>query len=252
MGFTLENIVPWGRSYEEYVRMFDLSEADLKRRLLGCADGPAGFNAELTRRGGNVVSVDPLYAFDAGQIEHRIEETYDTVIEQVRANRDDFVWDVIASVEELGRIRLGAMRTFLDDYERGKTEGRYIAGELPALSFESGRFDIALSSHFLFLYSDHLSFEFHLAAVQEMLRLAREVRVFPVMSLDGSVSPHLEPITRHFSANGHCVALRPVPYEFQRGGDRMLRIRRRSIAKERAPKRVEESLDVRDIRAIAY
>ncbi|MGR9072149.1 MAG: SAM-dependent methyltransferase [Gammaproteobacteria bacterium] len=225
MGFTLENIVPWGRSYEEYVRMFDLSEDDLKRRILGCADGPAGFNAELTRRGGNVVSADPLYAFDAEQIEKRIDETYDMVIEQVRANQNDFVWDAIDSVEELGRIRLSAMRTFLDDYERGKTEGRYVAEELPALSFESGRFDIALSSHFLFLYSDHLSNEFHLSAVQEMLRLSREARIFPVIALDGSVSDHLEPILRHFSANGYCVELRPVPYEFQRSGDRMLRIR---------------------------
>ena len=58
MGFTLEKVVPWGRSYEEYLCMFDLSETDLQRRILGCGDGPAGFNAMMKQRGGRVVSFD--------------------------------------------------------------------------------------------------------------------------------------------------------------------------------------------------
>jgi len=79
MGFTLDKVVPWGRSYEEYVAMFGLTEADLTLRILGCGDGPAGFNAELTRRARTVVSVDPLYRFDASQIRGRIHETYEAV-----------------------------------------------------------------------------------------------------------------------------------------------------------------------------
>lgn len=50
----------------------------------------------------------------------------------------------------------------------------------------SGKFDIALSSHFLFFYSAQLSAEFHLQALREMLRVAREVRVFPLLALDGA------------------------------------------------------------------
>ena len=61
MGFALEKVVPWGRSYDEYVAMFGLTEVDLKSRILGCGDGPAGFNTELTRRGGHVISIDPIY-----------------------------------------------------------------------------------------------------------------------------------------------------------------------------------------------
>ena len=56
-----------------------------------------------------------------------------------------------------------AMDTFLDDFDAGKQTDRYIAG--------------ALSSHFLFLYSAHFSAEFHLQALQEMLRVADEVRI---------------------------------------------------------------------------
>ncbi|WP_216593342.1 hypothetical protein [Cyanobium gracile] len=49
--FTLEQIVPWGRSFEEYVAMFSLADSDLAGRILGCGDGPAGFNAEASRQG---------------------------------------------------------------------------------------------------------------------------------------------------------------------------------------------------------
>lgn len=46
MSFELDDIVPWGRSFEEYRRMFALSPDDLTGRLLGCGDGPASFNME--------------------------------------------------------------------------------------------------------------------------------------------------------------------------------------------------------------
>ena len=151
MGFTLDKVVPWGRSFEEYINLFDLAETDLQRRILGCGDGPAGFNAELTKRGGNVVSIDPIYAFDAAQVKNRVAKTYDTVMAQMRKNQNDYVWCAISSVEELGRIRMSAMDDFLSDFESGKREGRYVAGELPSLPFESDAFDVALSSHFLFL-----------------------------------------------------------------------------------------------------
>ncbi len=51
----------------------------------------------------------------------------------------------------------------------GKTQGKYIPGELPELPFEDQAFDIALSSHFLFLYTDNLTLEFHITAIYEML-----------------------------------------------------------------------------------
>lgn len=225
MGFTLDKVVPWGRSFEEYVAMFNLTDHDLGRCILGCGDGPAGFNAELTRRGGRIVSVDPIYAFDATQIRHRIAETCDAVMAQMRKNEGDYIWTSIASVDDLERVRMSAMETFLADFNAGKDEGRYIPGELPSLPFESGKFDIALSSHFLFLYSAHLSAEFHLQALQEMLRVSREVRVFPLLALDGALSPHLDFVSEHLASNGFNIEVRHVPYEFQRGGNEMLVIK---------------------------
>lgn len=87
---------------------------------------------------------------------------------------------------------------------------------------DAPKFDIALSSHFLFLYSAHLSAEFHLQALQEMLRVAREVRVFPLLALEGTLSPHLDIVSNQLASHAFNVEFQPVPYEFQRGGKEML------------------------------
>ena len=145
MSFQLKDIVPWGRSFAEYVSMFALSADDLNKRILGCGDGPASFNAELTKRGGTVVSIDPLYAFSVDDIRRRIDETFDEVMRQTHDNKDEFVWKHIRSIDKLGKMRMKAMRDFLSDYPQGKTEGRYVSGSAPTLSFPDSSFDLALS-----------------------------------------------------------------------------------------------------------
>ena len=52
------------------------------------------------------------------------------------------------------------MDRFLDDYDVGRLEGRYVAAEFPAIPFDDCSFDLAVCSHFLFLYSEHLSQQF--------------------------------------------------------------------------------------------
>jgi len=155
--FTLDQVVPWGRSFDEYLRMFALTEPDLGSRILGCGDGPASFNAEATRLGARVISCDPIYRWTTAEIQERIAATHDAVLDQTRRNVEDFVWGAtIRSVEELGRVRMAAMQIFLDDYEAGRVAGRYVDAELPTLPFADGAFDLALCSHFLFLYTTQL------------------------------------------------------------------------------------------------
>ena len=140
--FALDQVLPWGRSFDEYRRMFSLTEADLGRRIVGCGDGPASFNAEASRRGGQVTSIDPLYQFQKSDIEARIAATSDEILEQTRANAHEFVWDAIGSVDALGQIRLKAMQDFLEDYDRGRVEGRYVNAALPDLPFADAAFDL--------------------------------------------------------------------------------------------------------------
>lgn len=225
--FTLRDVVPWGRSFDEYVRMFGLSVEDLGRSILGCGDGPAGFNAEATRRGSRVTSADPLYGYDRDAIRGRIDDTFDDMLKQTRLNADEFVWDRVGSVEELGRLRMSAMEDFLADFDPGRQRGRYVVAGLPALPFDDASFDLALCGHFLFLYSAQLDLPFHLAALRELCRVALEVRVFPLLALGGRPSPFVEPCVAELSAAGFGVTIDRVPYEFQRGGNELMRVRRK-------------------------
>src|SRR4051794_10789727 len=93
--FTLDQVVPWGRSYDEYRHMFALTDDELRLTILGCGDGPASFNSEATRRGAKVISCDPIYRYDADQLRRRIASTYNEVMEQTRSNADEFVWNTI-------------------------------------------------------------------------------------------------------------------------------------------------------------
>lgn len=222
----LNEVVPWGRSLTEYKLLFDLSEADLKKRILGCGDGPASFNSELTAAGGHAVSIDPIYAFSAAEIKQRIEATRDTIVAQVKQNPQRYLWTFFQDPDDLGRARLEVMRAFLQDFQAGLASGRYRAATLPSLPFEDGRFDLALCSHLLFLYSEQFSLEFHLEAIQELLRVASQVRIFPLLALDCQPSPHLASVEQHFTGQGYNVEIRDVPYEFQRGGNQMMTLGR--------------------------
>jgi len=204
--------------------MFNLSDADLNLRILGAGDGPASFNAEMTALGYSVISVDPIYAFSTEQIAQRIRETSEPIISQVKRSPENYVWNSFSDAEALGHYRLDTMRKFLEDFNAGLATGRYLAQSLPALDFANHQFDLALCSHLLFLYSEQLSFDFHRDAIEELCRVAKEVRIFPLLALDCKESPHAGPIRSHFSKAGFTVEVVPVPYEFQKGGNKMMKI----------------------------
>lgn len=222
----LSEIVPWGRTASEYRRMFALQPADLAGRILGCGDGPASFNAEMSAAGHHVTSVDPVYAFQTDEIQARIDATYDTILAQAEANRAAYVWHEFTGTAELGAARLEAMQRFLADFPAGKQAGRYVEGSLPVLPFADDSFDLALCSHLLFLYSEHLDVDFHIAALAELLRVAHQVRIFPLLTLACDPSPHLAPVLARCAARGHTAEQVRVPYEFQRGGHTMLVVQR--------------------------
>lgn len=224
MPFSIDRVIPWGRTLDEYEAMFNLSPQDKAGRILGCADGPASFNAEMTEQGCRVVSADPLYAFAPDAIERRGHETFHLVLDQVSRNWQDFVWARIPSPEALGQLRMEAQARFLKDYPRGKVAGRYINASLPELPFPDGSFDLALCSHFLFLYSQQFDLEFHVQAMQELLRVAHEVRVFPLLQLGGAPSAHVQGVVAACRLAGMQTELVVVDYEFMRNGNRMLRV----------------------------
>ncbi|MBK1650539.1 SAM-dependent methyltransferase [Rhabdochromatium marinum] len=203
--------------------MFSLSSDELGKKILGCGDGPACFNSELYANGGNVVSVDPIYKFSAVQIQSRIEEVYLQIMDQVSRNKENYVWKNIRDVKELGEVRMEAMRAFLSDYGNAQQTRRYINASLPTLPFKNAEFDLALCSHYLFLYSDHVDQQQHVDSMHELCRVAKEVRVYPLLSMrNNKISKHLTPVMEALEKGGINVSLAPVKYEFQKGATEML------------------------------
>jgi hypothetical protein len=219
----LDDVVPWGRNFSEYKEMFLLSNEDLKLDILSCADGPSSFNFEATKQNINVTSIDPIYQFSKFEIKEQVNKTSKSIIKELKLNKNSFAWKSIKSVEELIDIRLSAMNNFLEDYDDGKAENRYIFQELPTLLFEDNRYDLLLSSHFLFLYSDHLDAKFHIDSVLQMCRVAKkEVRIFPILNLQNKVSDHLIPVMDKLKKNGYKSEIVKTKYEFQKGANEML------------------------------
>ncbi|MDX2217173.1 MAG: hypothetical protein SFY66_28155 [Oculatellaceae cyanobacterium bins.114] len=225
MTMVLKQVVPFGRSLNEYVKMFNLTGADRDRRILGVGDGPASFNAEMTRRGKSVISVDPIYQFSGLEILERFNQVLEDIIQQVRNTPDDWVWSYHKSPEDLKWNRVKVIHTFVEDYEIGKKAGRYQIGELPKMEFSNQQFDLALCSHFLFLYADQFDQQFHQDSITEMLRVSQEVRLFPLITLMLERPPFLDSLINHFKAQNYRVDVVTVDYELQKGGNQMLVIR---------------------------
>lgn len=220
MAFQLNSVVPWGRNMEEYQAMFQLDD-DVNKKIASFGDGPASFNYEASQRGYSVTSFDPIYQFSKSDLRRRIEEVRTIVMEQMKENMDNYVWKNIRNLDELENTRMSAMKLFLEDYEKGKKEKRYIYHELPAkIPFDEDTFDIGLSSHFLLMYT-MLGYDFHIQSITEMLRVCREVRIFPVVDLDSLKTNLIEEVIEYFRKN-YFVEIRKTKYEFQKGDNKML------------------------------
>lgn len=223
MAFELKNTVPWGRSLAEYKSMFNLTGPDLDKKIISFGDGPASFNYEMTQQNKTVTSLDPIYQFSKDELNRQIVLAKDNVMKQMRENQNNFVWTSIKGLEELEHIRMRAMSDFIADFELGKNQHRYVPHELPeTTSFKAEAFDLGLSSHFLILYSK-LGIEFHIKSMAEMLRICKEIRVFPLLNLNAKKSEVLDGILEEFG-NGYSCTIESVSYEFQKGGNKMLRI----------------------------
>jgi len=226
MAFELKNVVPWGRNLDEYSRIFKLTDSDFTKRIISFGDGPASFNTEMTKLNRQVVSLDPIYQFTRDELKQRIAETKETILEQTRANTDKFIWTNIKNIKDLEQIRMDAMTQFIDDFELGKEQRRYIYHELPdATGYKDLSFDLGLSSHFLILYSQ-LGLDFHIKSISEMLRICKEIRIFPILNLNAVKSEVFDGIIDYFKLE-FTLSIEFVDYEFQKGGNQMLSIKRK-------------------------
>ena len=212
------------RSYAEYEAFFALGPGDLAGAVLDCSSGASGFVAVANARGGQATAVDPVYALGSAALGPEARAALTTGGAIVDRHEDRFTWSWYGSRERRDDLRREALAAFLADLEAHPAT--YVAGALPHLPFTAGAFDLALCSHLLFTWSDVFDEAWHEAALLELLRVAREVRVFPlVVQGPGDPVPFLPVLVDRLEGLGHRAEVVDVPYEFQRGASRMLAVR---------------------------
>ena len=206
-------------------KLLNLSDKDKELKIAGFGDGPASFNYEATGRGFNITSFDPIYQFSRDELGQRISEVRNIVMKQMAENKDNYVWETIKNLEELEEVRMSAMNMFLADFERGLAEKRYVYHELPdRLNCDDDSFDLGISSHFLLMYTA-LGYDFHIKAIDEILRVCKEVRIFPLVDLDSNPSSMISDVIEH-CRELYDVEIQETDYEFQKGANRLLVIKR--------------------------
>ncbi len=214
------------RSLSEYRSMFALTDADLRRRLLDCPGGAAGFTAEVRGLGGDVTACDLAYE-DDGTTAVAATAVSEAVRgnDYVRAHPEQFRWTFFADPAEHLTVRQRAAELF-GAHSRAEPD-RYVAGRLPDLPFGDNAFDLVLSSHLLFSYAADLDYEFHLAAIGELLRVGAEARIFPLLPIATEQRYRdLDRLRADLRERGVRTRIVDVGYEFQAGADQMLACRR--------------------------
>ena len=201
--------------------MFALGEVDISGRILDCSAGTAGFVATARQRGWRAIAVDPAYALPRSDLAEAGRVDLDRGNDIAASYPDRFVWDWYGDPARRLQLRQRALATFVTDITIHR--GHYVAGQLPNLPFRDQAFDLALCSHLLFTWADQLGPAWHVAALLELARIARQVRVFPtVMQGAGDPVPFWDELMETLSAAGLRTELHQVPYEFQRGASQLL------------------------------
>lgn len=223
----LDNVAFYGRTLREYRAFFQLTYADLQqRRILDCGAGCASLNAEGTRAGADIVSVDPLYNRNAAALSAVARHDIAKVLDRAQHASAHFVFRFFRDLDEVAHCRRNALERFLEDYAAGRAQGRYRAAKLPHLPFADHAFDLALCGHFLLLYGYQYGADFHLHSLRELLRVAREVRVYPLLQPNGEPPSFLEALLGQLRDEGITTDLVPLEYEFLRGAHTLLRLHR--------------------------
>jgi len=220
----LERIVFIGRTFEEYMRMFSLSEEELQgKKILDCPAGACSFTAVGSKLGLDVTACDIAYYHSSEDLKNKGLQDIEHAMEHMQKAFNNYKWDYFKDIEGLKRHRSSALQDCANDMKQSSE--RYIPVTLPTLPFKDEEFDILLSAHFLFMYADRLDYPFHLETLNELLRVTKEeVRLFPLVDLEGKRYSELDKVIRYLTDQGCKVEEVSVPYEFQRNANSMLRI----------------------------
>lgn len=238
---NLNRVVFIGRTFSEYMAMFNLYPFQLKGlRILDCPSGTSSFVAETLSSQYQIkeaIGCDLLYKEDdVDVLKNRGKEDLDYMIKQLSKVPDLYEWNIYSSIRDLYEARNNAFKIFISDYELDRmmarkgeiAKNRYVPAILPNLPFENRTFDLVLSSNLLFYYHNMFDYNFHLNSILELLRVtSKEVRIFPCQKPDATFPDYFDKLLDNINIRMHnniSFQIEQVSHEFRRGVNKMLKI----------------------------
>jgi hypothetical protein len=216
---SAQNLLGWGLNLADYKDMFDLNDTDLNKTILDYHAGPSTFNSELSQQAKRIISLHPLYALPLKELSETLTEKTTQLADLIHTQAQDFAWDQYATPAALIDARQTRIDAFLADFPTGLAEGRYIDTLPPA----PPHFELALLSHALFSEQQD-DLDHHLATINQLIHIADEVRIFPLLDQHGQISSLVGPISLALQQQNFGVEIREVTYHLQPNDNAMLRI----------------------------
>lgn len=220
----MRKLVLWGHGVDEYREMFDLSQDDINSSILEYGCGPSAVNSQQTQKKHKIVSCDPLFVLDKDTLSSKSIMIFADMANQVKEEQHRFDFSRSGSYDNLVAERQQGMKQFFADYEDGKEQQRYLGITDYHLPFNDFTFDFALSSHYLFADLDDQTVDFHLSVIRELARVAKEVRIFPLIDREGNPSEFLGPVLLGLQKENYGVEVREVDFHLHQTGNAMLRV----------------------------
>lgn len=215
----------WGLSYDDFVAMFALSDVDLKKKILNCMAAPSSFPAIARQKKYNVLTCSDVYGADHKTLQMRAQKEVERAIEFIKTNPKRYSGQVIETPDKYQEFLEENLHQFLSDYEKAKSLGLYSSEALPEVPFADHEFDLAICPHFVFGAGMNYSFDFQLNSILEMCRVAKEVRVFPLLDSDGEEPEQLSLLLQSLADKGFSTRVETVKYRLEAKGDTMLKVR---------------------------
>jgi hypothetical protein len=213
-----------GYHIDDYRQMFGLVDADFNASLLEYCSGVTAVNAELHARHQSMTSCDPWFANDLTHLEQLAHSNFKAAVHALQQRSPQSNSSHQTALAALIDTRRKGIEAGLNDYESGRSQKRYLPLENHRLPFDDFMFDIALCANWFFSDIKQQDVEFHVDSIRELVRVAKEVRIFPLVGENGEPSSLLGPTLLKLQQANFGVEIRKVDVHAPMNGDAMLRV----------------------------
>ncbi len=186
-----------------YKSSFSLSEKELQINILEIPDVYSSFNAELTEKGGDVISFYKLFDLSSTELAGLFSKEIINIVKNI----EEVFSDEPEVQNKLTKKNEKILTKFLAAYKDEYSKARYVGGDILCLPFNDQEFGLALCCNSLFRTNDSFNFDRDLKIIIELLRVANKVKIFPLNKQRFVPCEYLGRIMLYFQQAGHRIEI---------------------------------------------